>query len=203
MISLNGLSTDHISSNLANYEAARTGFFMFTISQEELGDLLKPNYTGDPSAATEADKYAADTYQEYIKLAVVKCDVPHYEVAVHEYRRGNDVIKFAGVPTFNTGSLIVDDYVGLDTKSLLMAWLRAAYDPHTRKGGRMKNYKKTCTLTEYTQDYEEIRSWKLEGCFITNLSEDSFDRTSDGPRQITASFVYDRATMILPEEEEE
>jgi len=199
-MSLNGLNVDHISANLAAYESARTGFFLFTVSQEELGNLLRPTYTGDPSAATDANKYAASEAYEDIKLAVTKTDVPHYEVGILEYRRGNDVIKFAGVPTFNAGSLVVDDYVGLDTKSLLMAWLRLAYDPYTRKGGRMKDYKKTCHLIEYTQDYEEIRRWDLEGCFISQLSEDAFDRASDGKRQITATLQYDRAVMVMPEQ---
>ena len=199
-MSLNGLNVDHISANLAAYESARTGFFLFTVSQEELGNLLRPTYTGDPSAATDANKYAASEAYEDIKLAVTKTDVPHYSVEKLQYRRGNDVINFAGVPTFNDGSLTIDDYVGLDTKSLLMAWLRLAYDPYTRKGGRMKDYKKTCHLIEYTQDYEEIRRWDLEGCFITGLSEDPFDRASDGKRQITATLVYDRAVMVMPEQ---
>ena len=198
------LNTEHIAANLAAYESARSGFFVFTVSQEDLErvGMLKPNFTGDPSEAKEEDKYNAGSYQEVIKLAVTKCDVPHYEVAVLEYRRGNDVIKFAGVPTFSAGSLVIDDYVGLDTKSLLMSWLRKAYDPYTRKGGRMIDYKLNCKLTEYTQDYEAIRTWKLEGCFISQLSEDAFDRANDGKRQITATLQYDRAVMELPAVEE-
>jgi hypothetical protein len=78
-----------------------------------------------------------------------------------------------------------------------MAWQYLAYNPHTRKGGRMKDYKKTCTLCEYTQDYELIRSWTLEGVFITKLSEGEFDRENDGKRQITADFSFDRAIVDL------
>ncbi len=199
-----GMNTEHIASNLAAYESARSGFFIFQVSAEDLEriGLLKQSYTGDPNDATGDSKYDAGSYQETLKLAVTKCDVPHYEVGVLEYRRGNDVIKFAGVPTFKAGSLTVDDYVGLDTKSILMAWLRQAYDPFTRKGGRMINYKINCTLVEYTQDYQEIRKWKLEGCFISALSEEPFDRANDGKRQITATLQYDRATMELPAIEE-
>ncbi len=46
----------------------------------------------------------------------------------------------------------------------------------------MSEYKKQATLIEYTQDYEPIRTWTIEGMFITKLTED-------------------RATMDLPEEE--
>lgn len=39
--------------------------------------------------------------------------------------------------------------------------------------------------------------------FITDISEGDFDKTADGKRNITASFVFDRAIMELPEEESE
>ena len=65
----------------------------------------------------------------------------------------------------------------------------------------MADYKKTCTLVEYTQDYEQIRSWTLYGCWISSLSEDDFDKENDGKRQIRATIVYDRAVMERPSEE--
>ena len=61
----------------------------------------------------------------------------------------------------------------------------------------MKDYKKTCTLIEYTQDYQQIRYWTLYGCFITGIDEGEFDRESDGKRQMTVTISYDRAEMHL------
>ena len=78
-----------------------------------------------------------------------------------------------------------------------MAWQALAYNVYTRKGGRMKDYKKNATLIEYTQDFEQIRSWTLYGCWISNISESEFDKESDGKRQITATIQYDRAEMNL------
>lgn len=193
------LNTTHISSNLANYEAARSAFFTLIID-DSINDLLKPDYTGDPTVAQETDKIALG--QDKLRLNVVKCPLPHFEVGTGEYRRGNDVVKFATVPTWNGGSITVDDVVGLDTKSVLLAWLYLAYNPNTRKGGRMSNYKKTATLCEYTQDYELIRTWDIEGMFIIGLTEGEFDRENDNKRQITANFVFDRAVVRLPVEEE-
>ena len=193
------LNTRHISSNLSNYEAARNAFF--TLIVDDLTNLLKPDFTGEVDAATESDRISNG--QEILRLNVVKCPVPHFSVGTEEYRRGNDVVKFATVPTWEGGSITVDDVVGLDTKSILMSWLYLAYNPHTRKGGRMKDYKKTATLCEYTQDYELIRTWTLEGVFITKLSEGEFDRENDGKRQITVEFSYDRATVDLPNVVEE
>jgi hypothetical protein len=76
-----------------------------------------------------------------------------------------------------------------------MSWLYLAYNPNTRMGGRMKDYKKTAVLTEYTQDYEPIRNWNIEGIFITKISEGDFDRENDGKRKLSAEFVFDRATV--------
>lgn len=191
----NSLSAQHISANLKDYEAARSGFFSVVVN--DIDNIVRASFSGtDPKAATDKDKIAKA--QETLKLNVVNADVPHFSLEVLEYKRGNDTVKFAGVPTFDAGSIKVDDVVGMDTKSILMAWQSLAYNVHTRKGGRMKDYKKTCTLIEYTQDFEQIRSWTLYGCWISALSEDAFDKESDGKRQITATIEYDRAEMVMP-----
>ena len=192
------MSTRHISAALHNYEAARSQFFVFEVDfahpVTKKTNLLKPEYSGDPAAATEND-YIQNA-EEPLRLNVLKANVPHFSVGVESYRRGNDVVKFATVPEWNEGSIEVDDIVGLRTKDILTAWLYLAYNPNTRVGGRMIDYKKTCTLYEYTQDYKLIRKWTLEGCFIKNLNEGEFDREStEGKRKITAEIVYDRAKV--------
>jgi hypothetical protein len=187
----NSLYAQHISTDLANYEAARTGFFSLIV--DDLDNILKATYAGDPAAAPDTDKIAKA--QEVLKLNVITADVPHFELETLQYKRGNEVVKFAGVPTFSSGSVKVDDVVGLDTKSILMAWQGLAYNVHTGKGGRMKDYKRKCVLVEYTQDYEQVRSWDLYGCWIKGLSEDAFDKENDGKRAITATIEYDRAIM--------
>ena len=190
------LNTTHISTNLANYEAARSAFFVLVVS--DLDNLLKVDYTGEPNAATDADKLNQAISEANLRLNVTKCPVPMFSVETAEYRRGNDVVKFATIPTFEGGTIEVDDVVGLDTKSILMSWLYLAYNPHTRMGGRMKDYKKTATLCEYTQDYELIRTWTIEGIFVTKVSEGEFDRENDSKRKLSVEFAYDRATVDLP-----
>ena len=193
------LNTKHISTNLANYEAARNAFFTldidFRIPGTDVVNLLKPDYTGDPAAAKDSDYLDSVKAGESVRLNVTKAPVPHFSIGTEEFRRGNDVVKFATVPTWDAGSIEVDDLVGLRTKDILMSWQYLAYNPNTRLGGRMRDYKKTCTLMEYTQDYELIRTWTLEGCFITKLTESDFDRENDGKRKITAEISYDRAIV--------
>lgn len=189
----NSLSAQHISTNLANYEAARTGFFSLIV--DDIDNIVNAAFSGDPKDATDKDRIARA--QEVLKLNVVSAPVPHFSIKKLSYTRGNDQVHFAGVPEFNSGDIKVDDVVGLDTKSILMAWQALAYNVYTRKGGRMKDYKKNATLVEYTQDFEQVRSWTLYGCFITDIKEGDFDKENDDKRQITASISYDRAEMNL------
>ena len=189
------LNTTHISSNLSQYEHARSSFFVFQVAPDQLDNLVHPDFdtsSGEPKAA---DKYDGQQASDYLRLNVIKASVPNFTVETHTYRRGNDVVKSASVPTFKDGSITIDDVVGLHVKDMLYSWLYLAYDPHTRKGGRMKDYKKTCTLLEYTQDYKLIRYWTLEGCFITGIDEDDFDRENDEVRKLTVAVSYDRAMM--------
>lgn len=192
-----GLSAKHISTNLANYEAARTGFF--TLIVDDLDNIVKSTFTGDRSGKIEASDKIANA-QEVLKLNVVSFNPPHFKLDKKTYRRGNDVVNFAGVPNFEDETeLKVDDIVGVDTKSILMAWQALAYNVYTRKGGRMKDYKKTCTLIEYTQDFEQVRSWILHGCWVSAISESAFDKENDDKRQVSATIVYDRAEMVMPD----
>lgn len=189
----NSLSAKHISTNLANYEAARTGFFSLIV--DDLDNIVSAAFSGERSEATANDKIARA--QETLKLNVIKAPVPHFKLDVLRYKRGNDTVTFAGTPEYDTGSITVDDVVGMDTKSILMAWQALAYNVYTRKGGRMKDYKKNCTLIEYTQDFEQVRSWTLYGCWISHITEGEFDKENDGKRQISAELQYDRAEMNL------
>lgn len=188
-----GLQGRHIATNMAQYEAARSSFFVLMVGN--LDNLLKPNYHGGiDDGDAKNHMYNQEVAEETLRLNILKAPVPSYEVSVLEYKRGNDVVRFAGNPTWSQGgSFTVDDVVGADTKSLLYAWLRLAYDPNTLKGGRMVNYKKPCKLMEYTQDYQLIRTWIIEGVFITKIDEGEFDREADGKRQLTVTFSYDKA----------
>ena len=193
----NLLSAYSISNNLKSYEAARSGFF--TLIVDNLDNIIRADYSGNKEDLSDSDKIS--NAQNYLQLNVTKAPVPHFTLEKLSYKRGNEVVNFAGTPSWSDGEITVDDVVGLDTKSILMAWQAAAYDVNTGKGGRMADYKKTCTLVEYTQDYEQIRSWTLYGCWISSLSEDDFDKENDGKRQIRATIVYDRAVMERPSEE--
>lgn len=182
-----------------SWEAARTGFFTLQIP-DTISTFIRANKNkGEDNRNHTLAYYKNDIgdhdVDDALRLNVLTADVPHFSLSVLEYKRGNDTIKFAGVPTFEAGSVKIDDVVGQHTKDILMAWQARAYDVHTGKGGRMKDYKLDCTLYEYTQDFQQIRSWVLQGCWIQTLSEDAFDKENDGKRAITATIQYDRAYL--------
>jgi hypothetical protein len=187
------LGSYHISTELQNYEAARTAFFVLDVPTSQLSNLRKPTETTDDD--TTAKKLNDANASDILRLNVTKTSVPQFSVETHEYRRGNDVVKFAGVPTWDSGTLEVDDIVGVNTKDIMISWLYLAYNPHTRMGGRMKDYKKTAYLREYTQDYVLIREWEIRGIFVKKVGDSEFDRENDGKRKLSVEFEYDMAVL--------
>ena len=207
----NKLGTYHISSDLQNYESARSNFFKLIV--DDLDDLLYPqfSYTGENADNEYVTKKGKRSGQEVLKLSVNTSSVPHFNLGIVEIRRGNSVVKFTDVPTWDAGTITVQDFVGLETKNVLMAWQALAYDVNSDTQGRAgdwtdedgvkhKGYKRDCTLVEYTPDHQQIRYWKLIGCWISNISESNFDVTSTDGRNITATLQYDRAIMHMPDD---
>lgn len=193
------LGAAHLASDNYEYsEAARSAFFVLSVPATQLENLRDTTDANLDDAA--ANKFTSSTAAEVLKLNVTKTSVPQFSVGVEQYRRGNDVVKFATVPEWEEGTLEVDDIVGVNTKDILISWLYLAYNPHTRMGGRMKDYKKKAVLQEYTQDYELIREWDIEGIFLSKVTDSEFDRENDAKRKVSCTFQYDRATLNFVKE---
>lgn len=187
------LSTYHLSTGTERaYQPAKKNFFEFVI--EDLGDLLKPGV--EENLAEDTD-YISNG-QEVIRITVHETSVPHFELATLSIRKGNSVVKYAGVPTFNAGTLVCTDLIGAQSKAVLEAWQNLAYNVVTDKGGRAykadgTGYKRNATLIEYTADHVRVRSWKLIGCWISNISEDNYNQETDDIQRVTCTVEYDRA----------
>ena len=183
--------TYHISASLSDYEVARSNFFTFIV--DDLDTLIKSDY------ALPAEQLQANDVikggQEILKLSVSKASVPHFSIEPIALRRMNSVIKYAGNVSFDAGSLELDDFVGLRTKAVLMAWQALAYDVINDTGGRAIDYKKNCTLIEMDQAKHEINRWDLIGCWISDIKEEDFDVNADGERKLNVTIQYDRAIM--------
>lgn len=217
------LGTYHISSDIQNYESARSNFFQLLVEdfsdlQKQDGghlpenDLIYPqfSYTGENEPNEWITNSKGRTPQEVIKLSVNKMFVPHFSLGQVEIRRGNSVVKFTDVPTWDSGTIELQDFVGLETKNVLMAWQALAYDVVSDTQGRAgdwqdengvwhRGYKRKCTLVEYTPDWEQIRYWELIGCWISNITESNFEVDGQGGRSLSITLQYDRAIMHQPD----
>lgn len=179
------------------YEIARSNNFEFIITG--MNELLKAGARVDENTAQDSDRTTA-TSDDTVRLSVAQASVPNFTQEEIVIQRGNTKMYAAGVPTFEAGTLMVNDFVGLDTKSVLLAWQRLSYDATTERVGRMADYKKTCTLIEYTPDYQIVRKWRLDGCWCKGISESNFSMEDASKRMITATIRFDRAMPIYDEE---
>lgn len=189
----------HLAANPDSFELQRSNNFEFEV---KLSLDKNGNEVSNISAAYNQDN-SLDTVrgEEVIRLSVNKSSVPHFSQEVITLKRGNSVIKAAGTPSFSDGTLVLNDFIGVDTKSYLLAWQGQSYNVNNDTVGRMSQYKKDCMLSEYTPDYKLVRYWDLKGCWISDLSEDDFNQEDGGKRQITAKIQYDKAIPHLPDEE--
>lgn len=181
------LGTYYLTDNPKHYEIQRGNNFVFYV--EGLNKILGNT---DYSLQT-ANKYAYENAEDVIKISVNKASVPHFTQGVITVKRGNNTMKFAGVPEFASGSIELNDYIGAGTKDILYAWQQKSYNTHTEKVGLVTDYKKDAYLLEYTPDYQLVRTWKLFGCWISGLSESEFSHDSADKHTISATIEYDKA----------
>lgn len=184
--------TYHLTNNPDIYEPARNNNFEFLVTG--IDSLLKAGV--DRETANESD-YIKNG-QEALRVAVESSSVPHFALGVIEVKRGNNTAKFAGLPTFQSASITLKDYISVNSgysnpKDVMLAWQALAYDVRSEKISRSNVYKRTCTLTEYSPDYEIVRQWTLEGCWCSEVSEDPFSTENEGQRRFTATIVFDKA----------
>lgn len=181
--------TYHLADNPNMFELQRSNNFEFIIT--DIDGIVRAGMNG-----TEADTIRIiKNAQEIIRLSVSRTSVPHFTQEPITVRRGNSSIKYAGIPSFDSGQLEVIDYIGADTKSVLQAWQNLSYNVRTEKVGLVSEYKKDCYLIEYAPDGQEVRRWRMHGCWISGLSEPDYNAESNDKRSITATIQYDRAEI--------
>lgn len=190
---MSNLNSFHISDNLDQYEFMRDNCFEFVIT--DIDNLVKAGVNPELEV-TDADRIVNG--QEAIRLSVQQSSVPMFTQQTIDLRMGNGVVKAAGLPTFPDGTIVVNDYIGLGSKSVLMAWQALSYNVKNQTVGRMADYKKDCYLIEYDGDMTTVvMTWKLHGCFVSGLQQADFNRDQGGKRTVSATIAYDWAEPVL------
>lgn len=191
--------TYHMANHPNLYEIQRSNNFEFVVGFDR--NMLRAGLTRDIAGNHDKDSNPSDFYirddvaQEVVRMSVSSAFVPHFSQNPIEVRRGNSSIKYAGVPTFQDGSLQLVDYIGADTLGVLMAWQNLSYNVRTEKVGLASDYKLTANLIEYTPDNMIVRTWELKGCWISGITESEFSSEANDKRLITANIVYDKAWL--------
>ncbi len=179
----------HLADNPREYEIQRNNTFELLVYG--IDELLRAGVT------TNEDSDYIRGGQDRIRLSVNAASIPNFEQDVITIRRGNTAFKAAGVMTFNEGSLTINDYIGADPRSVLLAWQRLSGDPVTEKVGRMVNYKKDCTLIELTPDAEIVRYWDIKGAWLRSVNVGDWSHDDGDAKKINATIVFDRAIMHM------
>ena len=178
--------TYYLATNPKTFEIQRSNNFMFYVPFPE-------DFFSQDADFQALNNQAFANASQFLMLSVDQSFVPHFKNDTIQLKRGNNTMKFAGVPTFESGTAEFTDFIGAGTKDILMAWQRKVYDVKTEKVGLASDYKTTAYLVEKTPDYQTVRTWVLEGCWISSLSEDPYNHESNDKHGISCTFEYDKA----------
>ena len=179
----------HIAAHPELYEPARSNAYaLFITGVEELIPAgMEENFARDSGVYLR-------NIQDTIHVAVDNSSVPHWNTTPIEVKYGNATIKYANAPTWESGTIVLNDFVGARVKDILLALQAQVYDAKTDMIKLATNYKHDWTLVEYNADMTEvIRTWTLKGAWISGLSEDSLSHSNSDKRQVTATVQFDRA----------
>lgn len=127
-----------------------------------------------------------------VTLSVASYSAPQINVSTIQVSYANSKVKFAGLPEFPDSTIVLNDYISMDTQDTIMAWHDIVYNPLNDEIGYAKDYKKDGILTEYTAKGDFVRQWILQGCWPSQISLGDFNQEGGAVRQITVTLTYDK-----------
>jgi hypothetical protein len=133
---------------------------------------------------------------DLLTLSVKSVSYPNTTISNLKVYYGNNSINFAGKPEYGDVEIVVNDFIGIQTERILMAWSRLVYDPKNETVGWATDYKRDGYLLEYSPDGTVVRKTQLRGCFPGTVSPGSFDYTGNDIREISVTFYCDVAIPL-------
>ena len=127
-----------------------------------------------------------------VTLSVASYSAPQINVSTIQVSYANSKVKFAGLPEFPDSTIVLNDYISMDTQDTIMAWHDIVYNTLNDEIGYAKDYKKDGILTEYTAKGDFVRQWILQGCWPSQISLGDFNQEGGAVRQITVTLTYDK-----------
>jgi hypothetical protein len=130
---------------------------------------------------------------EALKLALVSFPLPKVTNNVIEVPHGNETRKFAGKPTFEDISVVLNDNVDNDVSDKLIAWRKKVYNEQTGQIGWARDYWKPGKVYAYGPDGRVTRKWHLQGIWPSGYDPGDADQSSDDVVKITMTLTINKA----------
>lgn len=153
----NPQSADHIAAEGGTFEPQRQNNFTLEI----------------PLSGSDKD---------YISMGLHGFTIPQQTNEVVEVEFQNETRKVAGKATVEEGSLVLKDFVDVDTRGAILRWRKQVYDPDTGQVGLAKDYKKVGYVILEGPDGSGQRIATLIGCWPS--AEPSTDLNMEGSDKI-------------------
>jgi hypothetical protein len=165
----NPQSADHIAATAGTFEPQRQNNFSveFAIGASDK-DIIVMSHQGFP-LPKESNEEVTIPYQ-------------------------NETRYVAGKYAVDAGTLVLTDYVDVDTRGAIMRWRKMVYDPATGIVGLAKDYKKTGYIVMTAPDGTRTRVCKLKGSWPQAV--DGGELTMDASDKVTMSVTirYDKVS---------
>ena len=131
-----------------------------------------------------------------ITLCVTRCTLPEMTLTPIEAAYGNSKVKMAGQLELADGSIDVRDAIVPDVEKQLCDWFCETYNPETGAIGWKADYGRDIQVNQYAPDGTYVRSWKLEGAWITTFSPGELDVTNPELKVISLTIAFDNAVRL-------
>lgn len=156
--------------------------------------VVFPNLTGLSTIDQNLPLPANAT--ELLTLSVKSTSFPETNIDKLQYSYGNNSINFAGRPTYGDVTIVVTDFIGINTERILMAWSKKVYNPSDETIGWAVDYKYDGYLQELSPDGTVVRTTQLKGCFPGTVTPGDFSNDDNSLREISCTFYVDVAIPL-------
>lgn len=179
----------HMTKDPSTFEPQRNNNFEVVITFNE---KIKSKGILVSKAGQTTENIKIDDAVKYIRLATATFGAPQANLDVLKVHYQNNLAKYAGKPEFSESSITFNDFIGADIERILDAWFNLAYNLEKETIGSADEYKQTATLYEYSPNGDTVRSWVLEGVWLSSFNLGEFDQEGGSVRRVTGTLQYDR-----------
>lgn len=130
---------------------------------------------------------------DLLSLSLTSFPVPKSNVGTIEVRYLNQIRKFAGTPTYDELSVVFNDYVDQNTKTVLANWFYLVHNPLNGKTAFASQYKKNGRVVLFAPDGTHEREWEMQGMWISAFDPGDIDMEGEDRLRITCTITIDKA----------